>query len=50
MKNNAWTKYPEASDVVCAQSVGVIPVLLDRKGKSKREDIQVIRSLADLEL
>lgn len=40
----------EASDVVCAQSVGVTPVLLDRKGKSKREDIQVIRSLADLEL
>lgn len=35
----------ESSDVVCAQSVGVIPVLLDRKGKSARTDIDVIESL-----
>jgi HAD superfamily hydrolase (TIGR01549 family) len=39
----------EASDVPCAQQVGITPILLDRAGKAQRTDIQVVRSLDELE-
>lgn len=38
----------EISDVKCAQEVGIIPVLLDRKGTAKRTDIKVIHSLNEI--
>lgn len=38
----------ETSDVACALEVGVTPILLDRKGKSSRQDIQVIKTLDEL--
>jgi HAD superfamily hydrolase (TIGR01549 family) len=39
----------ETSDVPCAQQVGITPILLDRAGKAQRTDIQVVRSLDELE-
>lgn len=36
------------SDVMCAQKVGITPILLDRKGTADRDDIRVIRSLDEL--
>lgn len=39
----------ETSDVVCAKGAGVEPILLDRKGKSTRDDIKVVKSLDELE-
>ncbi|MDO4538702.1 MAG: HAD family hydrolase [Coriobacteriales bacterium] len=38
----------ETSDVACAQKVGIVPILLDRKGKAQRSDIQVARTLEEL--
>ena len=35
------------SDVECARTCGVTPVLLDRKCRIERSDIRVIRSLAE---
>lgn len=38
----------ESSDVSCALKAGIIPILLDRKGKVSRKDIQVIQSLENI--
>ena len=38
----------EESDINCALKTGIVPILLDRKGKASRKDIRVIRSLEEL--
>lgn len=40
----------ETSDVECAMKVGITPILIDRKGVSKRDDIQVVRTLDEVKL